>query len=101
MKISEYSESDRFNSIRGSVMLHEEMIGKVLRGDIESINRTKAEILKNKMDKGGLTASSWYLKGDIRCVVSCQPSPGGILVKKISEVINGDIGRKRILVMED
>ena len=78
-----------------------EMLKKVSMGEIKSINRSKAEILRNKIEKGGLIASSWYLKGDTRKVISCQPTLSGILAKKLSKALNGDKGQKRTLVTED
>ena len=73
MRISGYSVKERWNAIRGSIMRLEEMRKKVNNGEIVSINRTKSEIQRNKIQKGGFTSSSWYLKGktyqndSIRC----------------------------------
>ena len=44
--------------------------------------------------------SSWFLKGEIDSVITCQPTPGGILARKIKESINSDPRKKRILVTE-
>ena len=101
MRMSGYSSIERFNAIRGIVMCIEEMRKKVNEGEIESLNRTRAEILKQNMKKGGHTASSWYLKGNIDSVITVQPTPGGILARKVKENINNDPKKKRILVTED
>ena len=79
---------ERWNAIRGSVMRLEEMRRKVTKGEIESINRKKSEILKMKIKKGGLTSSSWFMKGTTYNVISCQPSPGGILARKLNDTLN-------------
>ena len=56
---------------------------KVINGEIKSLFRSKDEILKTKVSKGGLSASSWYLKGKTERVMYCQPTPGGKLASKI------------------
>ena len=71
MRISGYSVTERWNAIRGSIMRLEEMRKKVNNGEIVSINRTKSEIQRNKIQKGGFTSSSWYLKGKTYQVISC------------------------------
>ena len=63
MRISGYSSAERFRAIRGGCMRFEEMKIKVNRGEIKSLHRSKDEILRTKIAKGGLVASSWYLKG--------------------------------------
>ena len=63
IRVSGYSPTERFRAIIGAVMRHAEMERKVERGEIASLNRTRDEIVKSKAEKGGLTASSWYLKG--------------------------------------
>ena len=53
-----------------------------------------------KVEKGGLTSSSWYLKGTIEKTISCQPTPGGILARTLKQHLNkGPVNR--ILVTED
>ena len=78
----------------------EEMRKKVNNGEIVSINRTKSEIQRNRIQKGGFTSSSWYLKGKTYQVISCQPSPGGILARELTESLKNNPDR-RILVTED
>ena len=79
----------------------EEMRKKVDNGEIESVNRSKSDIIRMKVDKGGLTASSWFLKGKTHNVISCQPTPGGVLARKLSKTLNELCPNKRILVTED
>ena len=64
-------------------MRHKSMIQRVVDGEIESVNRTKDEIIRTKREKGGLITSSWYLKGETDKVIPCQPTPGGILQSKL------------------
>ena len=101
MKISGYSVEERFNAIKGSVLRMEEMRKKVSDGEIESVNRKKSEIIQQKIDKGGITSSSWFLRGNTYYVISCQPTPGGILAKKLNERVNAINPTKRILVKKD
>ena len=70
MKISGYSVEERFNAIKGSVLRMEEMRKKVSDGEIESVNRKKSEIIQQKIDKGGITSSSWFLRGNTYYVIS-------------------------------
>ena len=88
-------------AIKGSVLRMEEMRKKVSDGEIESVNRKKSEIIQQKIDKGRITSSSWFLRGNTYYVISCQPTPGGILAKKLNERVNAINPTKRILVTED
>ena len=63
LRVSGYSHKERYECIRGAVMRYEEMCRKVEEGEIVSLNRDKAEIVNTKKEKGGLIASSWFLKG--------------------------------------
>ena len=76
LRISGYSPAERFHAIKGALARHEEMLRKLEAGEIKSLNRTREEIQARKQDKGGLTASSWFLKGDTVRVMTCQPTPG-------------------------
>ena len=51
MKISGYDKTDRWNTIKGSILRKEEMLRKVQSGEIESIYRGKSEFLRSKMEK--------------------------------------------------
>ena len=79
LRIWGYDKKTRYQTIRGAIMRHRSMRQKVIDGEIESVNRTKIEILRTKREKGGLIASLWYLKGETDKVTTCQPTPGGIL----------------------
>ena len=101
LRISGYDNKTRFQTIRGAIMRHNEMRKKVEMGEIVSVNRTKDEIIRTKREKGGLTASSWYLKGETDKVITCQPTPGGILKSKLNKVMNPPGAERRILITED
>ena len=101
LKISGYSEQERFHAIRGSIMRYEELSKMAREGTIKSVNRTKSEILSKKLEKGGLTASNWFMKDKTKCVMTCQPTPGGLLARKLREALNQDPRKGRILVTED
>ena len=102
MRISGYSASERYRAIRGATMRYEEMKEKVRNGEIRSLNRKKEEIRASKTAKGGMTSSSWYLKGKTERVMYCQATPGGTLAAKlkkaVNEVANND---KKTLIVEE
>merc|ERR1712240_773725 len=85
MKISGCSTKERYNTIRGAIMRVEEMRKQVKNGVITSINRSKEEILLAKKQKGGITSSTWFLKGTTAKVTKCQPTPGGTLAAKLKK----------------
>ena len=62
-----------------------EMKKKVDNCEIESANRSKSDIVRMKVDNGGLIASSWFMKGKTHNVISCQLTPGGVLARKLSK----------------
>ena len=74
---------------------------RVEEGEIESVHWTKVEILRTKREKGGLIISSWYLKGETDKVITCQPTPRGLLQSKLKKVLNPPGSKRRILVTED
>ena len=78
-----------------------EMRDKVKEGTIESINRSKEEILKAKKDKGGITAATWFLRGTTSKVTRCQPTPGGTLASKLKKCLNPKGSKERIQVVEE
>ena len=52
---------------------------KLETGEIEAMSRTKAQIQRAKQKKGGTTASSWFLRGTTKRVMTYQPTPVGKL----------------------
>ena len=88
LRNSGYSSKERFKCIIWAVMRYEEMVKKVENGDIDSLNRSKEEIIKTKKEKGGLIASSWYLKGKTSRTITCQPTPDGELARRLNKAQN-------------
>ena len=76
-------------------MRYEELSKMAREGTIKSVNRTKSEILSKKLEKGGL------MKDKTKCVMTCQPTPGGLLARKLREALNQDPRKGRILLTED
>ena len=85
LRLSGYSYKERCETIRGAIIRHKEMEKKVKKGEIPSLNRTKREIQERKTEKGGITAGSWYLRGETVRVVTVQPIPGGRLQRAVTE----------------
>ena len=79
----------------------QEMMKKVENGDIDSLNRSKEEIIKTKKKKGGLIASRWYLKVKTSRTITCQPTPDGELARTLNKALNKPENKERILVDED
>ena len=62
--ISEYSEEESMNTIKGAIARYEDMIDKEKKGKILCLNRCRKDILKDKEVK--ITwANTWYLKGTL------------------------------------
>ena len=74
---------------------------KVRDGGIESLNRSKSEILKAKESKGGVSSATWYLKGSTVSVTKCQPTPGGELASRLKKILNPRDSKDRIQVVEE
>ena len=58
LRISGYSEKERFDSIHGAVTRHDEMKRLVSAGEISSLHRSRDEILKSKAKKSGILSST-------------------------------------------
>ena len=84
-KESGYFPKERYDAIRGAYMRQEEMRRKVQDGEIRSLNRTRQEILRMKEEKGGLSSSTWFLKGKIANTIKCQAIPNGGLAKILTK----------------
>ena len=60
-----------------------------------------SEIENMKQNKGGHTSSSWFLKRKVESVITCQPSPGGVLARIIKNTLNSDPSKAMIMITED
>ena len=101
MRLSGYSEKERYEAIRGSVMRQEEMKRKVEMGEIVSLHRDRKQIIASKERKGGFQASTWYLQGSTSRTVRVDPTPGGILCKEVNKILNPEGCSERTHVVEE
>ena len=101
LRISGYTTRERYNNIKGATARHRQMMEEVHSGERESIYRRRAQIMEAKDLKGGLSAASWFLGGDVRAVLSCQATPGSVLADKIRKEVGTNKDGTRNLVMEE
>ena len=77
------------------------MTAKVERGERESLYRKRDQIIQAKDTKGGLSAASWFLGGDVKSVITCQATPGSRLADMIRKEVGMSPDGSRNLVMEE
>ena len=53
MRISGYSQKERYEAIRGAIMRQEEMRRKLERGEIKSLHRDRRDIVISKEKRDG------------------------------------------------
>ena len=74
---------------------------EINNGTRESRFRTGDQIRKHKIEKGGLSPATWFLKGEIGSTISCQATPGSrlatILQTKCSQ---GSSGVRKVVLEE-
>ena len=63
------------------------MCDEVSSGMRTSLYRERNEIKRAKDLKGGISAASWFLGGNVKAVISCQATPGGMLADMIRKEI--------------
>ena len=71
LRISRYTERERWNFIKGVVLGHREMLEEIVKGERTSLYRDRKEIERAKDLKGGLSAASWFLGGQVKSTISC------------------------------
>lgn len=102
LRVSGYAEEYRYNIMLGAIKRHEEMKEKDRIGEIQ-FYRNRKQIVEMKIQKGGNSAATWFLKGDITGVVSVTATPEGKLMNIVKETLrdkdNPDGGR--LLVIEE
>ena len=103
LKESGYTPKERYDAIRGACMRQQEMVRQVQAGEIKSLNRSRQEIIQMKEQKGGLSSSTWYLKGRTSNTIKCQATPNGELAKHLTRNLNQGKGPndERIKVVEE
>ena len=53
--------------------------------------------MNTKKEKGGLIASSWFLKGKTSRTITCQPTPDGELARRLDKALNKPDSKERTL----
>ena len=89
MRISGYSKSQRYHTIKGAVERYRQISREVKEGQRESIYRsgdTIREAKKLKMD----WSNTWFLQGDTKDTISCPVTPGGELKRRLTQTVNRD-----------
>ena len=101
MFVSGYSEEERYNTIKGAIIRWEEMINRVNSGEMESLNRSRKQILDSKVSRK-VWPNTWYLKGLIISTLNCVVTPGSRLKSMLSKSINdSNKEQNRVLIIED
>ena len=90
MRVSGYTEEERYDAIRGACMRQAEMARMVDHGEIPSFHRSRQDIPAIKAKKTGMQASTWYLRDNITRSIKCYPTPGGVLAQTIPAALNPD-----------
>ena len=101
LRISGYSARERLHFIKGALQRHKEMIAEVERGERTSLFRVREQIQEAKDAKGGLSAASWFLGGQVKATVTCQATPGGILADALRKAIGTTRDGQKRLTLED
>ena len=101
LRISGYSEKERYNYIKIAVIRHRAMKDEVKTSLRDSMFRMREQILKAKDIKGGICAATCFLGGNVESTVSCQATPGSTLVNLLKQKIGTTAkGNKRLVVEE-
>ena len=87
MRISGYSKTQRYHTIKGAVERYREITREVEVGHRESIYRSGDKIRETKKDKMDW-ANTWFLQGNTKDTISCPVTPGGELKKRLTETVN-------------
>ena len=101
LAMSGYNEEERYNTVKGAIVRYNEMVAKVESGEIESLNRSREQIIETKISRM-IWPNTWYLKGEIISTLNCSVTPGSKLKTMLSKSINNQTEDKgRVLVIED
>jgi len=100
-EISDYNYKERLHYIKGSVHRHSQMVEEVETGIRVNLYRTRSEILSAKEVKGGQSASTWSLGGNVSSTLMCQATPGGTLASMLRQKLGQTPDGNTRLVMEE
>ena len=101
LRISGYNHQERYNFIKGAIARHNEMLEEVKNGSRSSMFRSRNEILSAREAKGGLSASTWFLGGEVEAVITCQVTPGGKLADMLRKSVGTAKSGGRRLIQEE
>ena len=86
MRISGYEEGYRFNIIKGAIERHRHILDQAREGKID-LYRSRQQVERNKREKGGISAASWHLKGEVTSTLNIAATPGGELKARLSNAL--------------
>ena len=84
--ISGYDGKFIIQTIHGVIKRYRQIETEVKEGS-KFRYRQRQTIKEDKLRKGGNSAASWHLKGDIRQTIKIPITPGGELVKQVKKRI--------------
>ena len=87
LRISGYSSQYRYNVMKGAIERMKEVRRKVASGEWKSQYRDRASILAAKIAKGGSSASTWFLKGEVTSTLTVTATPGSELQKAVRKAL--------------
>ena len=99
--LSGYSKRERFNNIKGAIMIIETMREEISARNRDYMYRTRDQIRKAKIAKGGLFSGTCFLSESVSCTVSCQPTPGSSLASKLQDRIATTVRGDRRVILEE
>ena len=100
--ISGYSATERYHYIKGALERTNTIDEEIAAGTRDSRYRTGEQIRKAKIEKGGLSASTWFLSREVSNTVTCQATPGSMLATMLSNSLSkSSTEGKRTIVLEE
>jgi hypothetical protein len=102
MKVSGYSESFRFNILRGAIKRHEEMLNDEKEGKITAFYRSREQMIQKQLDKGGkASAATWFLRDGVSTTLTTSATPGGVLKDNLQKTVESmrtaDGGKTKVI----
>ena len=100
MRISGYTQKERYNTVKGAVQRYRQIRDMVTKGEKISIYRSGEEI-RDKKSMSKCWSNTWFLKGNVCNTVSCPVTPGGVLKRNLTKVVNIGNNDRVTQVIED
>ena len=95
LKSSGYSHKYRVELKMGVIAMYKEMQGKVFAGE-RSWYRTRQELQQHKVQKGRLSAATWFLTDTVTQTLYLPITPGSELLKEMKEKLKERRDRKEV-----